>query len=78
MNYELPEFAESINMHGNRMSYESAYRQKKRVCRKQSKLVTCLNILLVIMCICVALMCISIAMAGFSFCTMKLAQILAL
>lgn len=68
---EIP-FEESINMHGNRMAMEYI---PYRTCRK-STLENVLNILLVVMIVVIALLCISIAMAGFSYFTMKLAEVL--
>lgn len=66
-------FEESINLHGNRMAMECI---PYRTCRKKSTLENALNILLVVMIVVIALLCISIAMTGFSYFTMKLAEVL--
>lgn len=48
---ELPDFAEGINLHGERLRLEAFYAEQKRI-RKQkfrSGLVTALNIVLIIL-----------------------------
>ena len=72
---EIP-FAESINLHGNRVALEGPQYRTVRVEHKKSTLETCLNILLIVMIIIVSLAIISIAMAGFSFATYRLAQLI--